>query len=587
MSVTEAQEPPPFDVQLFDLHAESVGELRAALGSVADAIDPELLRGPLVMLTHELAANALQALYKLAFYRFLLAELGMDDLDYEGWLHIFRMELNEHRAENFARVCRENQLCIHVRGVLREHGYVVEVENPGEPAPQELTKLRAVLRRSFGPEIFEQMLARASEFDDRPAWDAGVGLPLVKVALRGLGIPPGSLRFVVGRGRTVASFVLPRSIFRKDGPTPAAILAGRAQELEVLSGIYKDIPLGLARFDSQGRVVAISRRLLDQLGLPPSNPEQLAEVIPRRFFTDLFSGPQSIRIVHRFENYRIRVKAPGGTDILFNISGYRSTPDLVDTLWHEVRLQGRSERLGEGSIGDNLNLQRLIEPYIPPSVLEKAREAVSLGTNRLNDAVLDMTILFADLEGFTHKAEKLEPHRVMELLNLSLGVCVRAIEMHEGTVDKFMGDAVMALFPAPIQAVAAGVEIQNQFHQLNRFRKNAREDAINLRIGINSGQVIMGNIGTPRRMDWTAIGDVVNTASRVEKQSPRGGVLVGEAVYERVRDAVTYSEIRNVRVKGKDVDLRLYAIETVRFEREGEMLTLRLLGDSDEDEALV
>ena len=585
MSDQTAQAPPSFDIKLYDLHAASVQELRAMLTRVADAIDPELLRGPLAMLTHELAANALQALYKLAFYRFLLTELGLEDLDYEGWLQIFRMELAEHRAENFARVCRERDLFIRVKGTLMEDGYLVEVENPGEPAKEELARLRSVIGQAFGPEIFEQMLARSSELDDRPVWDAGVGLPLVIVTLRGLGIPPGNLRVVAGHGRTVASFLLPRTLFRGDRPFPAAVFPGREEE-GLLLGIYGAIPLGLARFDSQGRVVAVSRGLLEMLGLPDGDPGKVGELIPRKFFTDLFTGPQSIRLVGRFENYRIHLIPGAGTERLFNISGHLAAPDRVDTIWQEVRLQGQTGRLGEGSIGDNLNLQRIIEPYIPPSVLQMAREAVSLGTNRLNDAVLEMTVLFADLEGFTHKAEHLEPHRVMELLNLSLGVCVRAIEMHGGTVDKFMGDAVMALFPKPVDAVAAAVEIQNQFRHLNRFRKNANEDPINLRIGINTGQVIMGNIGTPRRMDWTAIGDVVNTASRVEKQAPRGGVLVGEAVYERIQDAVTYSDIRNVRVKGKDDDLRLYAIETVRFQREGEVVTLRLLGEGDDDDLL-
>ncbi len=572
---------PSFEFSFCDLYPETVRELHEVLGQVAEGIDPDLLHGPLILVTHELAANGMQAMYRLAFYRFLVSELGLGEVDNAGWLQVFRMELAEHRAENLARVCRQRGLFVTVRGRLEPEGYRIEVENPGAPTREDLVRIRGVLCHRFGPEVFEELLSR-EEDPGRPAWETGVGLPLVIVTLRGLGIAPGNLRFTVGHGHTIASLLLPRSLFRFERATDLRILTPD-EEAEVMTGLLGSGSWGLVRFDSTGTPTAFSDRFARRLVVDMHDPAALSDRIPKRFFKDLFSGPQSIRLTRRFDNYRIRVRGGSGEEVLFNVSGHLSAAGQVETLWQEVSLQG-SGVLREGAIVDNLNIQRLIEPYIPPSVLEKARDAVSLGTNRLTDAVENRTILFADLEGFTHKAESLAPHLVMELLNQSLGVCVRAIETHRGIVDKFMGDAVMAVFPEPLQAVVAAVEIQNQFHQLNAFRRNAGEEPVNLRIGINTGQVILGNIGTAHRMDYTVIGDVVNTASRIEKQSVRGGVLVGEAVFERVRDNVTVSEVRNVRVKGKDVDLRLYAVASVTFLLEGESTTLELAGSVESDQ---
>src|SRR5690606_10866496 len=169
--------------------------------------------------------------------------------------------------------------------------------------------------------------------------------------------------------------------------------------------------------------------------------------------------------------------------------------------------------------------------------------------------------------GFTHRTEKIGMDRAMGMLNIALGVLVRSIERHHGQIDKFMGDAIMALFRDPHEAVIAAIEIQRNFSQLNEFRHLRGEDPIEVRIGMHSGRVILGNVGTAERMDLTPIGDVVNTASRIVRSASAGSVLIGETTYERVRDFVEVGPERMLHVKGKERRLTVYPVESVSFNK--------------------
>jgi class 3 adenylate cyclase len=168
----------------------------------------------------------------------------------------------------------------------------------------------------------------------------------------------------------------------------------------------------------------------------------------------------------------------------------------------------------------------------------------------------EVTVLFADLRGFTLLAERLDPQDAVEIINTYLSDVVDIVFEHKGTLDKFRGDGFMAFFGAPIaydehaaHAVRCALALQQRLQTI-RFAKFP-ELRLQMGIGINSGTVIAGNIGSERRTDYTVIGDEVNVAQRFESNAGPGQILITGSTYERVQHAVEVRELGVLRVLGK------------------------------------
>jgi adenylate cyclase len=264
-----------------------------------------------------------------------------------------------------------------------------------------------------------------------------------------------------------------------------------------------------------------------------------------------------------------------GKEILFSISGVlNKTNGTVETIWQTVDLGKNLGNLSEGSVFENVHIQNIVRPYIPGLVLQKAREALRSGRFLVPNEQREVTIFFLDLIGFTAISETLPPGQVIDLLNLAMGVAVKSIEGNGGAIDKFIGDGIMAIFSEPLPAVVAAFEIQNNFSELNLYRRVSGKQPVEMRIGINTGRVILGSIGTKDRMDFTALGDVVNTASRIEKSSEANSVLVSDATYEKIRNHVTVHRSLRQKVKGKQNEITLHFLKSVSFNRAGKNLRM-------------
>jgi adenylate cyclase len=182
-------------------------------------------------------------------------------------------------------------------------------------------------------------------------------------------------------------------------------------------------------------------------------------------------------------------------------------------------------------------VEEALSRYVSPSVAEKILS--NLNQPRLANQEVDGSVLFCDIVGFTQLSEDLPADEVAALLNLYLGTIAEAAHRCRGVVDKFIGDSAMILFGVPepdtehgMQAIRCAWLIQALVRHINKQRRLEGKEPIMLRIGINSGQMLAGNIGIPDRLEYTVVGDTVNLASRLCGAAPADGIMLSESATE-------------------------------------------------------
>jgi adenylate cyclase len=203
--------------------------------------------------------------------------------------------------------------------------------------------------------------------------------------------------------------------------------------------------------------------------------------------------------------------------------------------------------------------------YISPDLVKEI--AKSDQEIKLGGISKELSVLFLDVRGFTPLSEKLQPEEVVGFLNMMFNLITeKALENH-GTIDKFIGDAAMILYNAPLDvrhheyyAVKSAFDIQKGMVQVREDVLEKYGVTISVGIGINTGEVVVGNIGSYLRIDYTAIGDNVNTAARIESNTQPNQVLVSEATYERTNQYFEYNCIGEKMMKGKSVPVKLYEV---------------------------
>ncbi len=185
----------------------------------------------------------------------------------------------------------------------------------------------------------------------------------------------------------------------------------------------------------------------------------------------------------------------------------------------------------------------------------------------------EVTILISDIRGFTSMSEKKEPGEIVQMLNEYFEQMVDVLFRLNGTLDKYVGDEIMALFGAPVDmpdaplaAVRCALEMSKALREFNRTRMAEGQDEIKIGIGINTGRVITGAIGSSRTLQYTAIGDVVNTASRLCSVAKPGEIILSENTMNRVRGMVEATALQPVKVKGKEQELRIYSVTGLKGE---------------------
>jgi adenylate cyclase len=209
--------------------------------------------------------------------------------------------------------------------------------------------------------------------------------------------------------------------------------------------------------------------------------------------------------------------------------------------------------------------RRLFERMVAPAVIEQLDpNSLQLGGKRV-----DITVLFADIRGFTTYSEKLQPEKLVSILNRYLAAMAEAVLEHGGTIDKFMGDSIMAWFNAPVpqadhtlRAVKTALAIRTSVEGL--YKELPADSHLAFGVGIHYGDAVLGLIGTEKRLEYTAISDSVNTAKRIQENSAKNQILISKDAYERVKKQVQAKPHAEIVVKGKAQPLEVFEVEGLK-----------------------
>lgn len=261
----------------------------------------------------------------------------------------------------------------------------------------------------------------------------------------------------------------------------------------------------------------------------------------------LWKGDAVIGIIHVDSPMQTKTFTPDDLELLSALSNYAAVA---------IQQASLNKKVQEEKVA-----RERLEKYFSPNV---ATRILSGGQKEVEE--LEVSVLFADIVGFTPMAEKMSPPSVAKLLNEYFSRMEEPIFEHEGMVDKFIGDCIMAVFGAPYpqtdhaeRAVRVALEMQQRLDELNAER--AGQAPIHMRMGIHSGRAVSGNIGSEKRREFTVLGDTVNIASRIESMvAKQGQVVIGESTYELVKDKFEVNDLGAVALKGKSRSVQVYEV---------------------------
>jgi PAS domain S-box-containing protein len=203
--------------------------------------------------------------------------------------------------------------------------------------------------------------------------------------------------------------------------------------------------------------------------------------------------------------------------------------------------------------------KKVIRQYVSETTYKQVVRSVNHENYKFSGRNRDLTILFMDIVGFTGLSEKLEPERVVEMLNSYFSLTSLIIQKNNGDIDKFLGDGVMAIFKDAEDAIQAALDMTTTgVKRLNHTMRAMMLPEINIRVGINSGNLIQGNIGSEERKDWTVVGDVVNTAYRIEESAEPGTIRISEYTMKRLKNPEKFEFVKEVTLKGKSNPIKVY-----------------------------
>lgn len=316
----------------------------------------------------------------------------------------------------------------------------------------------------------------------------------------------------------------------------------------LLDNVFASIASGVITTDVEDLITLCNRSAETILGSPAAAVvgQSLMHALPVLDETTTAMLRRVKQEQRAIVGYELRAKMPGRSmaDWTLNVAplkdGTQGTQGLaivLDDLTEQKRLQNKYE---------------VFKRMVPPAVINRLNpDTLALGGTRK-----EVSIIFADIQGFTSFSETMDPEVLFKVLNRYVGTAAEAMLLHEATVDKYVGDAVMAFFNAPddqpdhpLRALRAALQMRDDINELHKVMEP--QFRLAYRIAVHLGEAVVGLVGTQDRLDYTIIGDTVNTAKRLQENGLPGKVFLSDKFYERVKDVVRVIPLEPLQVKNR------------------------------------
>ncbi len=231
---------------------------------------------------------------------------------------------------------------------------------------------------------------------------------------------------------------------------------------------------------------------------------------------------------------------------------------------YTINERKKAEEKSKKETATRERFQRLLSPDLAEMVVSGALNVEKGGTNRV------ATVMFVDIRDFTAMSEDIQAAEILQMLNEYYERIVDIVFTHEGTVDKFIGDAIMVIWGAPVahdddpaRAVRAAIDIRRELVDFNKPRVSAGKREIKIGVGINTGKVVAGYIGSSQTMSYSVVGDTVNTAARLCSAAKAGEIIVSEMTHTKIKDLFPTKGLEPIKAKGKHNLLKVYNIPII------------------------
>lgn len=325
----------------------------------------------------------------------------------------------------------------------------------------------------------------------------------------------------------------------------------------LMANVFASIASGVITADIENRVTLFNEAAEFILGIPQETligtliDDKLGEIVrplEEQIGNARFNGENTVG-----QELTLHLPEGGMKNLVLSISPLKDAEEttqgvaiVLDDLTERKKLEGQ---------------RKMFERMVSPAVIAQLNpDSMALGGKRVM-----LTTLFCDVRGFTSFSERMAPEQLVAILNRYLSAAADAILDFQGTIDKFMGDAVMAWFNAPIaqpdhaiRSVRAALKIRESIEALHRVFPP--EHCLSVGVGINFGEAVLGLVGTETRLEYTAIGDSVNTAKRIQENSAPNQILICQATYDVVKDEIDVRPVEPIAAKGKREPVQIYEV---------------------------
>jgi len=331
---------------------------------------------------------------------------------------------------------------------------------------------------------------------------------------------------------------------------------------DLMDNVFESITSGVITTDMTDRITLFNRAAESIFGLPLDQVVEQPYQHTLPIASDLQPWIDEVKTKHVVLARELERDLPtrGPVELSVNFAPLKGTSEsavsgvaiVVDDLTEKRKLEA-----------DQRFIKETFMRYAPPAVVEQLlRDPSQL---KLGGVRKPLSILFADIRGFTSFSEPLAPEELVEVLNSYLAMAADSVLAFDGVLDKFMGDAVMGLFNVPLdqtQYTLRAVKAALKMHEAIRdfHERIGIEWQLNFGVGIHAGEAVVGNIGTEKQRNFTAIGDAVNYAKRLQENAKGGQILISVAAYEQVKDQVEAVELPPLQVKGRSTPELVYEV---------------------------